>query len=202
MGGGRRISKFNKPAQGNLTIPGVASALAERTLRAMGILFQDFTHLPVPVQIVIGLAGYTALLYWARALKLARHGAGRFLKDLLYVVLALYLLGCALWLFMHAQRNSPWYPVMIVGAFAFLWGVAAYLRRRPGPRKRAIPASVRKAVIARDLGDTPFDSSKHHIDHIWPYSKGGSHTVDNLRVVARKENLRKGAKRPRLREMW
>ena len=34
------------------------------------------------------------------------------------------------------------------------------------------------------------------IDHIWPYSRGGSNTEDNLRVVERSRNRRKGAKRP------
>jgi 5-methylcytosine-specific restriction endonuclease McrA len=57
-------------------------------------------------------------------------------------------------------------------------------------------------VIARDLKGEKYDSRKHHIDHVWPFSGGGSHTVDNLRVIERRKNLRKGAKRPRIREMW
>ncbi|MGH6887636.1 MAG: HNH endonuclease [Rhizomicrobium sp.] len=76
------------------------------------------------------------------------------------------------------------------------------VRRRPPRRKRTIPKHIREAVIARDLGRKAFDPSKHHIDHIWPFSRGGSHTTDNLRVIHRKQNLRKGAKRPRLWDMW
>jgi hypothetical protein len=34
------------------------------------------------------------------------------------------------------------------------------------------------------------------------FSRGGSHTVDNLGVVSREKNLKKGAKHPRMREMW
>jgi 5-methylcytosine-specific restriction endonuclease McrA len=42
---------------------------------------------------------------------------------------------------------------------------------------------------------------KHHIDHIWPHSAGGSNTVDNLRVIPKKKNLRKGAKKPKLKDL-
>jgi 5-methylcytosine-specific restriction endonuclease McrA len=84
----------------------------------------------------------------------------------------------------------------------FLASGIIFLRKKRPTRKRTIPLHVRQAVKARDLGNTPFDPDKHHIDHIWPFSKGGSHTPDNLRVLAKKENLRKGAKRPRLHDMW
>ena len=47
-----------------------------------------------------------------------------------------------------------------------------------------------------------WDPKKHHVDHVWPFSRGGSHTTDNLRVIEKKKNLRKGAKLPRLRDMW
>ena len=68
-------------------------------------------------------------------------------------------------------------------------------------RSRYISKSVKRAVIARDLQEE-YDSAKHHIDHVWPFSKGGSHTTDNLRVIEKKKNLKKGAKRPRMRDMW
>jgi hypothetical protein len=45
--------------------------------------------------------------------------------------------------------------------------------------------------------------AKHHVDHVWLYSRGGSNTVDNLRgLFSRTENLRKIAERPRRRGMW
>lgn len=34
----------------------------------------------------------------------------------------------------------------------------------------------------------------HHVDHIIPLSKGGTHTRDNLQILTAEENLRKGAK--------
>ena len=69
-------------------------------------------------------------------------------------------------------------------------------------RSRYITKSVRRAVIARDLKREKFEPQSHHIDHVWPFSRGGNHTVDNLRVVTREKSLKKGAKRPRMREMW
>ena len=69
-------------------------------------------------------------------------------------------------------------------------------------RSRRIPKATRRAVIERDLKGEEFDPEKHHIDHVWPFSRGGSHTTDNLRVIEKRRNLRKGARRPRLREMW
>jgi 5-methylcytosine-specific restriction endonuclease McrA len=35
---------------------------------------------------------------------------------------------------------------------------------------------------------------EHHVDHIWPLSRGGPHLPWNLRVVTKTENLSKGAK--------
>jgi 5-methylcytosine-specific restriction endonuclease McrA len=69
-------------------------------------------------------------------------------------------------------------------------------------RSRSIPKATRRAVIARDLKGEKFDPQKHHVDHVWPFARGGSHTTDNLRVIEKKRNLQKGAKRPRMRDMW
>ncbi len=34
----------------------------------------------------------------------------------------------------------------------------------------------------------------HHVDHIHPISKGGTHTLDNLQILTATENLKKGAR--------
>ena len=34
----------------------------------------------------------------------------------------------------------------------------------------------------------------HHVDHIFPVSKGGTHHPSNLQILTAKDNLRKGAK--------
>lgn len=87
--------------------------------------------------------------------------------------------------------------------FALCFGVAcAALLVKPPKVTRHIPAHVRREVIRRDLHGEPFDGKKHHLDHIVPLSKGGDNSVENLRVVAKEENLGKGAKMPRIRDLW
>lgn len=64
-------------------------------------------------------------------------------------------------------------------------------------RSRHIPSGVRKRVITKHIGKgRQYNPKEHHLDHIVPFSKGGSHTHDNLRVVEKKKNLKKGAKMP------
>ncbi len=67
--------------------------------------------------------------------------------------------------------------------------------------QRKIPPHVRSKVIARDLKGRRFDPNLHQIDHIVPLSKGGDTSVENLRVIPKSENLQKGAKMPRLRDL-
>jgi hypothetical protein len=155
--------------------------------------------------LIFGIA-YVAILvvalYWLRALRLARAGVRRFLLNAFYVLAAVYLVGLGFFMVSHIQGGPAPPLIMLAGAFVFLAGGIRALRKRPPRRSRAIPRRVRQAVIARDLKGKPFNPSKHHIDRIWPYSKGGSHSIDNLRVIAKKLNLQKGSKRPRLHDMW
>ena len=92
------------------------------------------------------------------------------------------------------RGDRPWVDGAVMGFLAI-----AFLRRK---RSRHIPASVKRAVIARDLKGKKYDSRKHHIDHKWAFARGGSHTTDNLRVIGKKENLKKGARRPGLWDMF
>ena len=66
------------------------------------------------------------------------------------------------------------------------------------PRSRNIPESLRKEVIRRFEARTgqKYDASLHDIDHVVPHSKGGSTTVDNLRVIDRSANRSKKATTP------
>jgi len=87
-------------------------------------------------------------------------------------------------------------------AFGFLSAIAGgFLFVSPPKRDRRILPAVRRAVIARDLRGERFDSRIHHIDHVVPFSKGGDHSPENLRVVSRSRNLQKGARMPRLRDL-
>lgn len=137
-------------------------------------------------------------LYWLRALRLAREGARLFLSNLLKAVVAYCLLRIFLGLVQIQMYLPQVQDHMIAGVAAFVF--FAQLQRRK--RSRYIPQSVKRRVISRDLTDEEYDPTKHHIDHVWPFSKGGSHTSDNLRVIDKKKNLKKGAKRPHLKDMW
>lgn len=63
-------------------------------------------------------------------------------------------------------------------------------------RKKAIPTSVRLAVIARDNGRCRAcgigDVDALQCDHITPESKGGTDTLDNLQALCGVCNNRKG----------
>jgi hypothetical protein len=138
--------------------------------------------------------GAVVCLYWLRALRLAREGARLFLGNL--ALAALVFVPCKMFLTGKVPDKSA-------VALAGMAGLAVFgFRKKKTRRTRYIPKSVKRAVIERDLKGEAYDSTKHHIDHRWPFSRGGSNTPDNLRVIAKEKNLRKGAKRPRMREMW
>ncbi|GEM_PF-2749937 len=137
-------------------------------------------------------------LYWLRALRLAREGARLFLRSVLRAVVVFCCFMGALNALRPWTQLTPAHEQIAAGFVALI----VFFRFQGQKRSRYIPKSVRSAVIARDLKGEAFDPAKHHIDHVWPFSRGGSHTTDNLRVIEKKKNLRKGAKRPRMREMW
>ncbi len=62
------------------------------------------------------------------------------------------------------------------------------------PRTRGIPAKVRYKVYMRDDGKCVFCGSNINIefDHIIPFSKGGSHSIDNIRVLCQDCNRKRG----------
>ncbi len=79
------------------------------------------------------------------------------------------------------------------------WTRGRMLRRDPDyfPRtRRHIPEAVRLAVYARDGWKCLHCPSTDNLslDHIYPYSLGGSDEMDNLQTLCRPCNSRKGAK--------
>ena len=148
---------------------------------------------------VVLIVGFFVCLYWLRALRLAREGARLFLKNLLRAIIVF----CALMTVLTATQPKTHLQLpqeQIIAGFVALICFGRWKKREK--RSRYIPKATRRAVIERDLKGETFDPEKHHIDHVWPHSKGGSNTADNLRVIAKEKNLRKGAKRPRMRDMW
>jgi hypothetical protein len=132
--------------------------------------------------------------YWIKAAHLAR--------ESLMMVAANASLAFFAWLFVTAliDQSRPfdssmrWLP-WIAAALVFFVKSAVV-------RSRYIPANVKRAVIARDLKGNPFDRNQHQFDHIWPFVLGGSNTVDNLRIIHRTDNQRKGRRPPTWREMF
>lgn len=61
-------------------------------------------------------------------------------------------------------------------------------------RSRRIPSMTRYEVYMRDNGKCVICGSNENIefDHIIPFSKGGAHSVDNIRVLCRKCNRSRG----------
>jgi ABC-type nickel/cobalt efflux system permease component RcnA len=64
------------------------------------------------------------------------------------------------------------------------------------PRRRYVPASVKRKARAEFELKTgaKFNSKKHEYDHKVPFSRGGSHTADNVRIVDKKTNRSKGTR--------
>jgi hypothetical protein len=146
----------------------------------------------------IFIVGAVVCLYWLRALRLAREGARRFLKNLMKAIVLLFAVILILPAFRSLTHWVSKQEQLTAGFVSFF----LLVRWQNQKRSRYIPKATRRAVIERDLKGENFDPEKHHVDHVWPFSRGGSHTTDNLRVIGKKRNLKKGAKRPRLREMW
>ncbi len=69
--------------------------------------------------------------------------------------------------------------------------------RRPAGRGRAIPAEVRREVVARDglrctfegPGGRCRETRRLELHHVEAFAKGGAHSVDNVRVVCQAHNL-------------
>ena len=61
--------------------------------------------------------------------------------------------------------------------------------------RRHIPTSVRKAVMARDgaLCNICGSADRPELDHIVPHVHGGPDTIENLRVLCKPCNIRRGA---------
>jgi hypothetical protein len=64
------------------------------------------------------------------------------------------------------------------------------------PSRPYIPVRIRRAVMARDGRACVLCGATKHLalDHIYPWSLGGPDTVENLRVLCRSCNSRKGAR--------
>lgn len=82
-------------------------------------------------------------------------------------------------------------PVLVVAQPFWNW-----CRTRTRGYRPAIPGWMRAAVLRRDGRVCRWCGSTYRpeVDHRVPWSKGGEHTLDNLQVLCRPCNIRKGAR--------
>jgi len=145
---------------------------------------------------VVGLLVAGPKAYYLVQIGRRKKGRVKYKLRRIAVALACYFAG----IFILVKMGYSQFEAI---AFGFVLAIAAgFLFVRPPSRSRVIPKHIRRIVIERDLKGMPFDSNIHQIDHIVPYSKGGDHSLSNLRVISKTENLRRGARMPRLRELF
>lgn len=141
---------------------------------------------------------YFAVALWLfRSILIARKTRERVrykAKSLMVYAMVLFVARGILLSHHYSENEAGWFAVPIAISAAML-----FVRR---PRKdRYIPKHVRRRVIERDLKGEPFDPNKHAIDHIVTHKAGGDNSIENLRVVSKQYNLRRGARKPTMRDL-
>jgi hypothetical protein len=140
--------------------------------------------------------------------------------DVLWIIVIVFAVAyfASFWPRRHnALHNFKW--MIVAGTVGFIeylifqtngwngpakWGIIIFsvivlYRSRPSQSNRRISNAVRRRVVAdwqRKTGEK-FNSRKYELDHIIPFSRGGGHTFDNLRVIEKSRNRSKGAQLPR-----
>jgi hypothetical protein len=152
----------------------------------------DVSVTQLPTLVVGGVIAIGGLYLYHQATR--RKGMIIYKAKLMTAFLILYFGGAVV-----LSRSG--YPQSTVILGAALLGLSAKLIVKRPSDTRYIPKSMKRAVIERDLPEgEEYDSKRHHFDHTVAFSKGGDTSVRNLRLLSKEKNLRKGAKRPRLRD--
>jgi hypothetical protein len=143
---------------------------------------------------VLFLAAGVLFLYILKYAILSREHLRKVLRNFVLGFIFGFILGSRMQM---PKQGTPLSSGIFLGAVA-----AAFVKAKN--QSRHIPARIKRQVIARDFKgrEHEYDSRKHHIDHKWAFARGGGHTPDNLRVIEKKKNLKKGAKRPGLFDMF
>lgn len=140
---------------------------------------------------IVFLSGLSITLLWTAYLK--RHwyafNVAKFVTC--------FVLWCALrWFFHSIGVHGAWVYYVTVAMVMPLFVLIAW---KPTRSRR-----VRRDVIAdyeAYKGAGSYDSTKLHVDHFYASKLQGGHTRDNLWVIPKTENLKKGAQPPSL-EQW
>jgi hypothetical protein len=90
-------------------------------------------------------------------------------------------------------EHGFWHPADAPRSF-YVAHEGTLWRRGDGRQRRPIPVEVRAAVMKRDGYACQECGGTRHLslDHVFPYSKGGTDAADNLRVLCRSCNSKKG----------
>lgn len=134
--------------------------------------------------LVVAVVLYPVLLGIHRRREGIRHQLRRYLIAVIaYLITAILL----------ARNGTPPVAALIVGVLVGL-GVESLLVK---PRSRHIPKGERRKAIAHHERRTgrKFNPKTDEVDHDISFARLGSHTADNLSVLSRAENRRKGKKR-------
>jgi len=94
----------------------------------------------------------------------------------------------------HYQVEDPELTVAIIGTAVRLWK-RHLVELKANPNTPGIPDHVKAAVFKRDGGrcrQCGYMGPYIEYDHILPRSKGGSNTVENIQLLCRQCNLKKG----------
>lgn len=151
------------------------------------------THLPNnAVSLILIGVGVLAVWYVYQVLSRAKKEAAFRVRRAL-VGLPVYFIAATV----LRSRGAAIVEAVLVGGLAGLG--AGWLFVKAPRRDRRIPKRVRSAVIERDLTrkGLKWDSTKHHIDHVVPFSRGGDNSARNLRVTEKHKNLAKGKRMPK-----
>jgi hypothetical protein len=145
------------------------------------------------ILILLALVGAPLIYYWTQVARRKRQVV-KFKLRRVAVYIVCVVVGIAV-------IPSHGYSTQDAAIFSIFVGTTvAFAFVRPPKADRRIPTKMRRAVIARDLKGEAFDPKLHDIDHIVPFSKGGDHSKENLRVMARSENRRRGARMPKFKD--
>jgi hypothetical protein len=128
-----------------------------------------------PNWIFIAIAA-VAGLYVLKAIRLSR--------EALRPILLRFAVGFLIGMLYYAQWGQKTGDTLVHNGVFFGAVTAAIFHRK---RRRHYSRKIRRQVIARDFKgrEHEYDPKKHHIDHKVAFARGGSHTLDNLRIIVR-----------------